>query len=222
LHLTPTVLRSMSRLTPDATFSTVRMLVLGGEPVRPEHVEYFDERFSADAALYNLYGASEHSFSFGGVVPRTLRSIEIPIGHPVGDVAPILVSVDGRIDNVIGELVIGSAHNASGYWNAPEMSQGVFTAGPAGQAGTLYRTGDIVRRRADGSFVFVRRADSRMKVRGHRIEAFEVEAVLKSHALINDAAVHAPSGLDGECVLTACVVVKDGPLPDVQELVAWC
>lgn len=222
LHLTPTVLRSVGRVTPNAAFSTVRMLVLGGEPVRPEHVEFFDGHFAADATLYNLYGASEHSFSFGGTVPRTLRSVEIPIGRPVGDVEPILVSADGRSDSVIGELVIRSRHNASGYWNAREMSDRVFNVDPNESTLTLYRTGDIVRRRPDGQLVFVRRADSRMKVRGHRIEAYEVETALKGHALVADAAVHAPTGDDGESVLTACVVAKAGAQPHLQELADWC
>ncbi|NLG61089.1 MAG: amino acid adenylation domain-containing protein, partial [Candidatus Cloacimonetes bacterium] len=223
LHLTPTVLRSIGRLTPDATFPTVRMLVLGGEPVRPEHVELFDARFSASATLFNLYGASEHSFSLGGTVPRTLRSVEIPLGRPVGDVEPVLIAPDGRRDSVMGELVIRSAHNARGYWNAPELSERAFLPDQDGDAHcTLYRTGDVVRRRPDGQLVFVRRADSQMKVRGHRIEAYEVEAVLKRHPLVADAAVHAPAGADGESVLTACVVVSGGAPPQGQELADWC
>jgi amino acid adenylation domain-containing protein len=62
-----------------------------------------------------------------------------------------------------------------------------------------------------------------MKVRGHRIEAFEVESALLAHDAIAEAAVHAPADVAGEAALCACVVMRPGgAAPPYSELAAWC
>ncbi len=222
LHVTPTVFRSLGRVV-NTAFPTIRAVVLGGEPVRPEEIAFFDERFNQDAILYNLYGASEHSFSLGGVVDRKSRSAEVPLGFPVGDVEAILVDEDGSRDSVQGQLMLRSRHTALGYRNAPELTDRVFMTDPENPERRLYRTGDIVRQRPDGAFVFVRRADQQLKVRGHRIEAYEVERVLRDHPAIAEVAVHAPLGVDGDASLVACIAfAADADAVSPQELATWC
>ena len=63
-----------------------------------------------------------------------------------------------------------------GYWGQPPRS------------GEAYGTGDIVRLGVDGEFYFLGRRDNMVKVRGHRIELAEIEAVLLQHASVRDAA----------------------------------
>lgn len=223
LHFTPTAFRTLVRTAGDASFPSVRAVVLGGEVVRPVDVEGFDTRFRSDAELFNLYGSSEHSFALGMPLARAHRSLEQPIGWPVGDTEVILLDTDGQPDPVRGELVLRSAQGALGYWDPEAGAPRRFVLDAGDPTRTLYRTGDVVRRRRDGALVFLHRADQQVKVRGHRVEPFEVEQALLAHPAVLETAVHAPIGRDDLETLTACVVAREGSsLPDGSVLSAWC
>ncbi len=222
LHFTPTVFRSLAKIASAADWSSVRAVVLGGEPVRPDHLEYFDRLFPAGAKLLNLYGASEHSFSIGEFVDRSHRSLEVPVGHPLGDVEIRLIDSEGQEDPVRGEMVIRSAGNALGYRTADPSSPPVFARDDEDPSRSRYRTGDLARRRTDGRYVVLGRVDAQVKVRGHRVEPAEVEAVLHGHPDVLDVGVHAPAGADGERALTACYIPVEGAKTDYLTLAAWC
>jgi amino acid adenylation domain-containing protein len=90
---------------------------------------------------------------------------------------------------VAGELHIGGAGVARGYLNRPELTEQRFIPDPfqPGPGARLYKTGDLVRRRADGAIVFLGRIDNQVKVRGLRIELGEIEAALTTHPAVAQA-----------------------------------
>ncbi|MFA7894215.1 amino acid adenylation domain-containing protein [Pseudomonas putida] len=114
----------------------------------------------------------------------------IPYGTPLRNQAYRVVDAFGRDcpDWVTGELWIGGAGVALGYRRAPQLTAERFVNG-------WYRTGDLGRYHPDGLLEFLGRADTQVKLRGHRIELGEVEAVLARHPEVEQAvALLAPPG----------------------------
>ncbi|PZG41439.1 hypothetical protein C1I98_21260, partial [Spongiactinospora gelatinilytica] len=118
-----------------------------------------------------------------------------PIGGPVG--GSRVHVLDPHLRPVppgeVGELYVSGAGVAHGYHRAPEATAAAFRWIDIGTGRVrAYRTGDLVRGRADGELMFVGRADDQLKVRGHRVEPGEVEAVLQEHRAVRAAAVTCP------------------------------
>jgi aryl carrier-like protein len=96
---------------------------------------------------------------------------------------------------VRGELYIGGDGVARGYINRPELTHERFLpdsfrpAPPGEPPALLYRTGDMVRRLADGTIEFLGRTDAQVKIRGFRVELAEVEAALLRHDAVAQCVV---------------------------------
>jgi hypothetical protein len=89
---------------------------------------------------------------------------------------------------VPGELYIGGALVAHGYLGNPDLTAERFVPDPFGP-GTVYKTGDVVRRMPDGRLVYLGRNDSQVQVRGHRVETGEVEQAFLRHPAVRACAV---------------------------------
>jgi clorobiocin biosynthesis protein CloN4 len=133
------------------------------------------------------------------------RSTPLPIGTAsCGDT--VWLEPSGEQE---GEVVVDGPTVLLGYWGRPPHE------GP-------YRTGDIARRLPDGNLEYVARRDNMVKVRGHRVEPGEVEAVIAGHPSVADVAV-VVTGTGLETALRAAVVVHpDTAYPSLLELKRWC
>lgn len=191
-----------------------KRLVFGGEALRSDFVERLS-RAKPGTEIFNHYGPTESTVgaSTYEVKEQTVWSMgnSVPIGAPLGNVQAHLLNsnLEPVPVGVPGELYIGGAGVGRGYINQPASTAERFLPDPFSvHLGTrMYKTGDRVRRLADGNIEFLGRFDNQVKIRGYRVELAEVEKALLDHPSVKDAAV-VVRGRNGDCELVACVVPR--------------
>ncbi len=172
----------------------VRQLFAGGDVLAPGAVRAALTA-RGNQPMINGYGPTENtSFAVcyrmtdaGQVGDRT------PIGFPIPQSTAYVLDDELRPVGigVAGELCLGGDGVARGYINRPALTAAKFVPDPyAIEPGArMYRTGDRARWRADGVLEFLGRLDGQVKIRGFRVEPGEVEAVLRGHDDVREAAV---------------------------------
>jgi amino acid adenylation domain-containing protein len=202
---------------------SLRTCIIGGDILHADTARLWDDLFGPSSRPVNIYGPTEitvDATSFTqpfGYKPDMGESI--PIGHVYEGRTLRILDENGR-DTPIGmegELYIGGIGLARGYRNMPEETAKRFLTLEDGRR--YYRSGDIVRLRGDGEIIFLRRADTQVKVRGYRIETSEVEACLGSAPEVAECAVVASKdSLSGECELKAFASLRPGANSGVARL----
>ncbi|MBM7078648.1 polyketide synthase [Micromonospora humida] len=181
---------------------TSRLTVLsGGEALVPATAQ---QLHGTARALWNLYGPTEATIWASAHRVESVGAF-LPLGEPLPNLALHVLDADLEPADT-GELYLSGVGLARGYVNRPDRTAEVFLTHPvSGQR--LYRTGDTVRRHADGAIEWLGRADSQVKVRGNRIEPAEIERVLAEYPGVTAAAVIAVAFEGrGEPRLTAYLV----------------
>jgi amino acid adenylation domain-containing protein len=210
----------LGTLTPGC-MPTLRWSVFGGEALFMENARAWQQA-APGSVVEVLYGPTELTVSCTAyrlppdpaAWPSPANGI-VPIGscHPTMEY--VLLDEDGRPADT-GELCLRGAQRFAGYLD-PANDTGRFllideqgavhptTAGSTLTEAHWYRTGDRVTREADGTLVILGRIDQQVKIRGHRIELGEVEALLREQPGVDEAIVFAVQSRDGEPELEAAV-----------------
>ncbi len=227
LKLTPAHVEILNRtVSPAAASRAAGALVIGGEALWAETLEFWRQN-APRARLINEYGPTEITVAstIYEVPAGPLTSRSIPIGYPIANTRHYVLDRYLRPVPVgaAGELFIGGAGVAHGYFNRPELTAEKFV--PDSFTGTpgarLYRTGDLARYRHDGVLEYLGRVDHQVKVRGFRIEPGEIETALLAHPGIREALAVTTDGPQADKQLIAYVVPEAGANLEWEQLRAF-
>ncbi|MFJ4184418.1 amino acid adenylation domain-containing protein [Kitasatospora sp. NPDC089509] len=219
LNQTPSAFYQL--LDAEAEFATgaiaaLRTVVFGGEALDPGRLAAWYREHPADGPrLVNMYGITETTVhaTHHPLTPADATATASAIGRALPDLD--LYVLDGGLrpvpTGVPGELYLAGPGLARGYRGRPGLTAERFLADPFGAPGTrMYRSGDVVRRTADGGLEYLGRADEQVKIRGFRIELGEIEAALLGHPAVRQAAVVVREDRPGDKRLVGYLVPAEG------------
>ncbi|ARF71002.1 non-ribosomal peptide synthetase [Kitasatospora albolonga] len=192
------------------------LVLLGGEAVTPTLWQRLAE--TEGTVGYNLYGPTEYTINTLGVGTFECQDPVVGVAIDNTEVYVLDPWLRPLPDGAPGELYVAGIGIARGYLGQSAQTAHRFVACPFGAPGErMYRTGDLVIRRPDGNIVYLGRTDQQVKIRGHRVEPGEVEAVFAAHPAVRFvAAVAQPDPqVDGAYRLAAYLVLEGAELAQV-------
>ncbi|MGW2129232.1 amino acid adenylation domain-containing protein [Streptomyces coelicoflavus] len=192
------------------------LVLLGGEAVTPALWTRLAE--TEGTVGYNLYGPTEYTINTLGVGTFECPDPVVGVAIDNTDVYVLDPWLRPVPDGVPGELYVAGVGIARGYLGQPAQTAHRFVACPFGAPGErMYRTGDLAVRRPDGNLSYLGRTDQQVKIRGHRVELGEVEAVFAAHPAVRFAAAVAQPDpqVDGAHRLAAYLVLDGADLAEV-------
>jgi len=160
---------------------------------------------------YRVIKEADLSAGLPSLIGVPIPDLELYVLDPYRNLVPV---------GVPGELYVGGAGLARGYLNRGELTAERFVSHPfdVGKGRRLYRSGDLVRRRADGDIEYLGRIDNQVKLRGHRIELGEIESVLSQHPEVRESVVLAREDVAGDKRLVAYIVAGQKQTPNTVSL----
>jgi amino acid adenylation domain-containing protein len=185
-------------------------ILTGAEPISTDLVT---QLLTKSSSVWNLYGPTETT------VWSTAYQVQgheqrIPIGKPIANTE--IYILDPHLQpvpiGVTGELYIGGAGLARGYWQKPDLTAEKFIPHPFRTDGTarIYRTGDLARYLPNGAIECLGRIDFQVKLRGFRIELGGIEALLCQHPHVAQAVATVREDNPGDRRLVA-YIITDSP-----------
>jgi amino acid adenylation domain-containing protein/thioester reductase-like protein len=220
----------------------LRQLLAGGDVLSVTHVQKFLQT-GENCRLINGYGPTENTtFTCCYQIPKSLSpNGSVPIGRAIANTQVYILDeyLQPVPIGVPGELHIGGAGLARGYFNRQELTQEKFIpnpfdkskvkrrhrglgGSPSGASGVqkskLYKTGDLARYLPDGNIQYLGRIDNQVKIRGFRIELGEIEAILSQHGDVQACCVIPREDTPNDKRLVAYVVAHQDCTPTISEL----
>ncbi|XP_046735771.1 4-coumarate--CoA ligase 1-like [Diprion similis] len=200
---------------------SIHAMTSGAAPIAGSDVERFYQKFDIDQSKLKFiqgYGLTETS---PVTFLQTLKSKKYAsIGNPVCDTEARLIDLSTNEDIVTpgktGELWVRGDHVMKGYYNNEEATKNTLT--PDG----WLKTGDIAYFDEEFDFYITDRLKELIKVKGFQVPPAELEALLRTHPAIEEAAVIGiPDERSGELPRAFVLLKKDKTLKEkeVQDFV---
>ena len=182
------------------------LALVGGESLPTAMVSALLERCDQ---VWNMYGPTETTV--WSSCWRVQANAPVSLGQAIDNTQILVLDEAAQLPpaGAWGEVWIGGAGVADGYWQRPELTAErfrLFDRFSDGEAQPYYRSGDRGRWRHDGSLEHGGRLDDQVKLRGFRIELGEIEACLAGQAGVQRCVAMVREDSPGDRRLVAYVV----------------
>lgn len=209
----PIVMRQLIELCPDAgALAGLRHVFLSSDRLFSADIELFREVLPPECRLSASMGSTETQMIVHWFIPpdRLMKEPVVPVGYVQPGFEIALVDDDGTavLPGQTGEILVTGRYLALGYWRNEAETKRAFGAVAGDPLARRYRTGDLGRMGSDGLLELRGRKDRQVKIRGNRIEPVEIEATIRAHPRVRDAAVIARR--NGDNVELVSYVVANG------------
>jgi amino acid adenylation domain-containing protein len=226
INCTPTAFQTLleeARGSEYRSLSSLKRVVLGGEPLQLEPLRRWQRVSGQRARVVNSYGPTECSDIVAYHELATDLEQEpspVAMGVEVPGTRLEVVDLDGQPlpAGAVGELVIDGDSVGLGYFERPELTERAFEAGGCGVNARRYRSGDRAMRLHNGLLRYEGRADQQVKLNGYRIELGEIEAALLGATGVSHAAASVQRDGRGHAILVAFYTTQTGRELDAEQL----
>lgn len=222
----PTVFRNLAHFMDETgqTLDWMQVLVISSDIWYVHEFKKYKKYCGPGTRLINAYGVTEATIDstyFEGSVNSFSGDELPPIGYPLGNNK--IYILDQNLQpvpiGVPGELYIGGLSVSQGYHKRPELNEKHFIPDPFNTyQATMYRTGDIGSRLADGNIKLMGREDHQVKIRGLRIELGEIEWAISRNSNIRECAVVVHDDDRRDKLIVAYIVTNSESSFDVELL----
>lgn len=204
--------------------NSLEILSLVGEVI-PNSLPPMHAQFAPHVKLFNEYGPCEIALGSNLAQiydPLTETISPIHVGKPLPNTEVYVLDANMQLVPIgmKGEIFLGGKGLAKGYLNRDDLTSEKFVTVslPGKPLRRLYRTGDYGRWLSDGNLEFLGRMDYQVKIRGHRVELGEVEAMLCQYKEIDEAVVKVQKMKDHQDSLIAYFTTIGRKILSVGEL----
>jgi 2,3-dihydroxybenzoate-AMP ligase len=202
--LVPGLAQAWLETTPARAFAVLDFVQIGGAALSPDVAAHVVEHFGCE--LQQVFGMTEGMVAYtrrGDTPERALHTQGLPMS--AADEIAIVDDDDQPVpDGETGHLLVRGPYTISGYFRASPQAALAFTSEG------FYRTGDRVRRRADGYLVVEGRVKDQVNRGGEKIAAEEIETHLLASPAVREAAVvGVPDRYLGEASCAFVVIPAD-------------
>jgi len=225
LLVVPSLLQALLQMqrSGEIALPNLKYWFTSGEALSPSLTRSFFDLFP-QSRLINLYGSSEDAGDATCYeASKESHAGSVPIGRPIANTkAYILDRHQQPVPvGIAGEICIGGAGLARGYFSRIDLTKQRFTPDPfcTEPGARIFRTGDLGRWRSDGNIEYLGRNDFQVKLRGFRIDLGEIEARLEQLKNVRQCVVTLAGEDSSNRQLVAFVVPRDGQIaPTADDL----
>ena len=173
------------RMLKPGSFPTLRASLFCGEALPSAYAREW-QAAAPNSIVENLYGPTEATIAFthyrwtGKASDSASVNGIVPIGWPFDGQRACVIddALCPVADGSAGELCLAGSQVTRGYLDAPDLTDDRYVLLDGGDT-RWYRTGDSVRKDADGCLHYLGRLDDQVKVRGFRVSLQEIEHVVR-------------------------------------------